>query len=345
MFEYFYNEILRRTVIAFGTLFNDIVIKHTDAVGEISEIIRVPLAYGPTQKFLARLEQSPDLNKSTAMSLPRMSFEFTGLTYDPTRKVTTTQQIIVKDPDDGSEVKKSYMPVPYNMQFELSIMSKLNDDALQIIEQILPYFQPAFSISVQLVDSIREKRDIPVVLENITMQDDYEGDFSTRRVLYYTLRFTAKTYMFGPTAAASKDIIKKSTINYLSGTNTAIRNRDVTYSVKPRAVRDYTGDIVTLIDADIDNATTIFNVADGTKIIAKKYIDVNGEEMYVKTVSGNKLTVKRGEDGTTAIAHPKGTEIKGIDYTDTTTSVGTMGVDSAVVPDGDDFGFDGSTFF
>ena len=109
------------------------------------------------------------------------------------------------------------MPVPYNMQFELSIMTKLNDDALQIVEQILPYFQPAFSISVQLVDSIQERRDIPVVLENITMQDDYEGDFTTRRVLLYTLRFTAKTYLFGPTASAS-DIIKKSTINYLSGT-------------------------------------------------------------------------------------------------------------------------------
>ena len=110
-------------------------------------------------------------------------------------KVSTTQQIVVKDPNDGTETKKVYMPVPYNMQFELSIMTKLNDDALQIVEQILPYFQPAFSISVQLVDSIQERRDIPVVLENITMQDDYEGDFTTRRVLLYTLRFTAKKHI------------------------------------------------------------------------------------------------------------------------------------------------------
>ena len=142
MFEYFYNEILRRTIIAFGTLFNGITVKQTDST------IRVPLAYGPTQKFLARLEQSPDLNKSTAITLPRMSFEFTGLTYDPSRKVTTTQQFIVKDPTDGSDVKKSYMPVPYNMQFELSIMCKVNDDALQITEQILPYFQPAYNVTV-----------------------------------------------------------------------------------------------------------------------------------------------------------------------------------------------------
>ena len=106
MFEYFYNEILRKTIISFGTLFNGITVKQTDST------IKVPLAYGPTQKFLARLEQSPDLNKSTAITLPRMSFEFTGLTYDPTRKVTTTQQFIVKDPERGTDTKKAYMPVP-----------------------------------------------------------------------------------------------------------------------------------------------------------------------------------------------------------------------------------------
>jgi len=137
MFEYFYNEILRRTIIGFGTLFNGISIKQDGSP------LRVPLAYGPTQKFLARLTQSPDLNKATSLSLPRMSFEFTGLTYDPSRKVTTTQKIVVQNPDSSTpDEKKVYMPVPYNMQFELAVMCKLNDDALQIVEQILPYFQP-----------------------------------------------------------------------------------------------------------------------------------------------------------------------------------------------------------
>ena len=203
MFEYFYNEILRRTIIAFGTLFNAITIKQENSV------VRVPLAYGPTQKFLARIEQSPDLNKPTAITLPRMSFEFIGLTYDPSRKVTTTQQFMVKNPNDGSDIKKSYMPVPYNMQFELSIMCKLNDDALQIVEQILPYFQPSYNLTVELVEAIKEKRDIPVVLENITMSDEYEGDFTSRRVLLYTLRFTAKTYMFGPTTALPKMLSRR----------------------------------------------------------------------------------------------------------------------------------------
>ena len=228
MFEYFYNEILRRTIISFGTLFNAITIKQTNSSDSIVNTIRVPLAYGPTQKFLARLEQQADLNKSTSITLPRMSFEFIGMTYDPSRKVSTTQQYTVKDPDDGSESKKIYMPVPYNMQFELSIMSKLNDDALQIVEQILPFFQPSYNLTVELVESIQEKRDIPVILENITMQDDYEGDFTTRRVLLYTLRFTAKTYLFGPATSATKDIIKKATISYLSGTDTTNTTQQTT---------------------------------------------------------------------------------------------------------------------
>ena len=149
MFEYFYNEILRKTIIGFGTLFNAMEIQQEGSV------VRIPLAYGPTQKFLARIEQSPDLNKPMAITLPRMSFEFTGLTYDPSRKVTTTQTFVAKDKDDGTEVRKSYMPVPYNMAFELSIYTKLNDDALQIVEQILPYFQPSYNLSIELVDQIK----------------------------------------------------------------------------------------------------------------------------------------------------------------------------------------------
>jgi len=156
MFEYFYNEILRKTIISFGTLFNDLSIKHTDSDGNKS-VTKVPLAYGPIQKFLARLEQAPDLNKSTAMTLPRMSFEFNGLTYDSSRKVTTTQQLTVKDPNTDTVTKKVFMPVPYNMAFELNVMTKLNDDALQIVEQILPFFQPSYNVTVNLLSEINEK--------------------------------------------------------------------------------------------------------------------------------------------------------------------------------------------
>ena len=333
MFEYFYNEILRRTIISFGTLFNNISIKHKDSSDETVSVVKIPLAYGPTQKFLARINQSPDLNKPFAITLPRMSFEFIGLTYDPSRKVTTTQTFIAKDPDDGSETKKQYMPVPYNMQFELSIMTKLNDDALQIVEQILPFFQPAYNLTVELVEGIKEKRDIPVILENITMQDDYEGDFSQRRVLLYTLRFTAKTYLFGPTTSATKDIIKKATVSYLTGTDTSNTTREVSYSVTPRAIKNYDGDVATQLTNDITLTAKTFEVDDASTLTASTYIVIDDEEMFVKSISGNKITVRRGEDSTTATTHLRGAAIGRI-----------TAADNALVQSGDDFGFDGSTF-
>ena len=331
MFEYFYNEILRRTIISFGTLFNAITIKQTNASDDIVNTIRVPLAYGPTQKFLARLEQSPDLSKSVAMSLPRMSFEFTGLTYDGSRKVSTTQQYTVKDPDNGEESKKIFMPVPYNMQFELSIMSKLNDDVLQIVEQILPYFQPSYNLTVELVESIQEKRDIPIVLENITMQDDYDGDFTTRRVLLYTLRFTAKTYLFGPATSATKDIIKKSTVSYLTGTDLTNATRELSYSTVPRAIKNYTGDAATTVSVDATKTAKLIEVEDVSGLTAKSYIAIDDEELFIKSITGNKLTVLRAQDKTTATEHLRGAEIYVINT-----------ADNALIAEGDDFGFSGT---
>ena len=281
MFEYFYHEILRKTIITFGTLFNGMQIKHKDSDDNTTSVIKVPLAYGPTQKFLARLEQSPDLNKSVQITLPRMSFEFIGMQYDPSRKVTTTQTFLSPDSTTKSTEKKTYMPVPYNMQFELSIMCKLNDDALQIVEQIVPYFQPQYALTVDLVESIGEKRDIPVVLENITMVDDYEGDYSTRRVLLYTLRFSAKTYLFGPVSSTTNDIIKKVAIGYIaadsSGTDSRTGGRDVTYSVTPRATKNYDEVVATNLSSDISLADVTFEVGDGTALTVNKYIVIVNE--------------------------------------------------------------------
>jgi len=331
MFEYFYNEIFRKTIISFGTLFNGMEIRQENSV------VKVPLAYGPTQKFLARIEQSPDLNKPTAITLPRMSFEFTGLTYDSSRKVTTTQQFTVKDPTDGKVVKKAFMPVPYSMQFELSIMCKLNDDALQIVEQILPYFQPAYNLTVNLVDEIKEKRDIPIILENVTMDDQYEGDFSTRRVLLYTLRFTAKTYLFGPVTTATSDIIRKTSVRYLAGGSKSTE-RDITYSVTPRALKSYKGNVLTNLSSDIGLTETVINVNSDSDIVLKKYIEIDGEEMLVTSKSNNTITVERGADNTTAVSHLTGAEIKSIDYANDDSG---LGEDSALVELGDDFGFSG----
>jgi hypothetical protein len=212
-------------------------------------------------------------------------------------------------------------------------MSKLNDDALQIIEQILPYFQPAYTMTVELVDIINEKRDVPIVLENITMQDDYEGNFTTRRVLIYTLRFTAKTYLFGPTSSATKDIIKKTTVSYIAGDTTNTPTREVVYSAQPRAIQNYTGTIVTNLSKDITTEDILITVNNASSILPNTYLDIEGEEVYVKLVSGNVLTVDRGRDMTTITSHLAGSEVKSI-----TTA------DNLLIEDGDDFGFSGSNF-
>ena len=237
---YYYHEIIRKTIIGFGTLFNDINIKHKNSSDAVISEMKVPLAYGPTQKFLAKLEQQADLNKPVQITLPRMSFEMTSVDYDPTRKTGVTQTF--KAVDGNSNMKKVFMPVPYNIGFELSILSKLNDDALQIVEQILPYFQPAFNITIDLVESIGEKRDIPVVLNSVSMQDDYEGDFSTRRALIYRLQFTAKTYLFGPVADNPEGLIRKVIVDNYADTNTQTAKREMRYTVVPDPVDADPGD-------------------------------------------------------------------------------------------------------
>ncbi len=332
MFEHFYNEIFRSVIIAFGSLFNGIEIHKKDANDDTFSVIKVPLAYGPTQKFLARLEQQADLNKPVQMTLPRMSFEFTDLQYDPVRKATQTQAFHPVT-DSGTKTKKVFMPVPYNMGFELSIMTKLNDDALQIIEQILPYFQPSYTLPIKLLGELREVVNVPVQLENVSMEDDYEGNFDTRRALVYTLRFSAKTNLYGPISDVSSDVIKKVQIGYVSGQRTAsgqAYSRDVSYSVVPRATKNYTGNVLTELAEDVDATETIISVSNGSVITAKQYITIGDEEMFVKSVNGNNLTVDRGQDKTTASNHVLGAAVSGIEASD-----------AGFIDIGDNFGFDG----
>jgi len=238
---YFYHEIIRKTVISFGTLFNDVHIRHQDASGKDISEMKVPVSYGPRQKFLARIQQQPDLNKATQISLPRMSFEVNNITYDPSRKTGVTQTFKVKD---GKQVKKVFMPVPYNLGFELNILTKLQDDSLQILEQVLPFFQPGFTLTIDLVNSIGEKRDVPMVLDSINFSDDYEGNFETRRALIYTLNFTAKTFMFGPVADSTDGLIRKVQLDYYTDTNTRTASREMRYTVAAKAKKDYNEDSV-----------------------------------------------------------------------------------------------------
>ena len=212
MGEYFYHELIKKVVVGFGNLFNNIAIQKVDSKDNVINMMKVPLAYGPTQKFLARIQQQGELDQPTQITLPRMSFEMTGLSYDGTRKTQPTQTF--KTLENGEKLKRVYLPVPYNISFELNIMAKLNEDCLQIVEQVLPYFQPSFNITIDTVDSIGEKRDIPVVLDGISFTDDYEGDFSSRRILLYTLTFTAKAYLFGPISDTGDGLIKKVQVDY-----------------------------------------------------------------------------------------------------------------------------------
>lgn len=227
---YSYNEIFRKTVIAFGTLFNNIEIKRTE--GSRTEVMKVPLAYGPKDKFLARLKQVGDLTTKDAVqiTLPRISFEISGFSYDATRKVSPTQ--VIRYTGSDSKTRKSFMPVPYNVDFELSIMAKNQDDGLQILEQILPFFQPMFNITLNLQEAIGEVKDFPVTLNSVVYEDDYEGDYTTRRTLIYTLSFSAKTYVYGPVNDITNKLIKKSIVDTALDSKTTAA-REMRYTVQP----------------------------------------------------------------------------------------------------------------
>ena len=226
--QYYYHQIIRKTVIAFGTLFNDIHVRHQDATGKDISDIKVPISYGPKQKFLARLEQQAELNKAIAITLPRMSFEMNNIQYDSARKSGISQTFKALD---DKKLKKVFMPVPYNLGFELNILTKLQDDSLQILEQVLPFFQPGFTLTIDLVDEIGEKRDVPMVLDSITFQDDYEGNFETRRAIIYTLDFTAKFYLYGP--VTSSGVIKTVTVDQFTDLPDKSPRREQRFQASP----------------------------------------------------------------------------------------------------------------
>ena len=230
---YFYHEILRKTIIAFGTLFNDINIRHDDRQGGTLSETKVPLIYGPKQKFLAKLEQQEELTKATAITLPRLSFEMNGMSYDPGRKSSITRTFKAVDNTDPSntKVKKVYLPVPYNINFELNAMTKLNDDALQIVEQILPFFQPDYTLTINDMADMGVKRDVPIVLNSISYEDSYRGDYAERRAIIYTLAFTAKFYLYGPVTSAK--VIKTVQVDQYANLQDQAPKREQRYTVTP----------------------------------------------------------------------------------------------------------------
>jgi len=258
MFGYFYNESMRRMTIAFGQLFNNIQIKRKDSNDSVIQSIRVPLAYAPKEKFLTRLDQQPDLDsREFAITLPRMSFEISTIEYDASRKLNRLQKFKkVKTSAEGKTLDFNYMPVPYNISYTLNVFTATAEGGLQIIEQILPYFQPDYTVTVNAIPGLDIKRDVPIILNGVNYEDSYSGDYTTRRAVIYTLTFTAKTYLFGP--AQTQGVVKKVQADLYSDTDRNNKAREERIIIEPNP---------TSADADDDFGftTTIEIYTDGKK--------------------------------------------------------------------------------
>ena len=292
--NHFYHAAIRRTVAVFGTLFNDINVLRAGSDGTAKNIIKVPLAYGPKQQFLSRLDQQSDFDDpKIALKLPRMSFEITSLVYNTNAKLQKGIKQTFTDPLDSGKKKTVLGPIAYNLGVQLNIMAKNQDDALQILEQILPFFQPDYTVSVKEVNNIF-KSDQPFILQSVSLNDDYEGDFATRRVIIYTLDFETKVNFYG--GIGSQGIVKSVTIDY---------NNKVAITDQPMQRQTATVNPITAIETDahtivetLFNPSTpdriIFTVSSLSGIFTKGETvtgNITGSTAVVVAVSDNKITV------------------------------------------------------
>ena len=214
----YYHGLIRRTIVAFGRLFSDIKIPRYDNNGVLQQTIAVPVSYAPKEKWIVRIESDPTLNQHTYTVLPRLSFEITGYSYDSIRKTNRMEKLVCVQAD-GNTRNEVFSPVPYNLDITLYALTKNTEDGLAIIEQILPTFTPEYSLAVKAVDDMNIVSDVPIILNSVSVQDDYDGDFSIRRFVTHTLNFTAKMNLFG--YVSSPGVIKDVTANFNSdGINT-----------------------------------------------------------------------------------------------------------------------------
>ena len=227
MLQKFYHSTIRKSVIAFGNIFNNIFIDRLNSTGEVVQTIKIPLSYAPRQKFLARIEAEPNLpNERYQALLPRMAFEMTGLEYDGARNISTVQQNRVVN-NTTNTLNTSYAPTPYKLQMSLYVYTKNQDDGLQIIEEILPYFNPDFNLTINTIPALKIKNDMQIILDSVNYDDQYEGDFRQRRAIVWTLNFTVKTLFYGP--INKQGIIK--TVYVDTFENPELVNRIQAYSV------------------------------------------------------------------------------------------------------------------
>jgi len=225
--NYFYHERIRKSVAIFGRLFNNIYVVRKDASGGVLNQLKVPLAYAPRMKYLERIRENPNLENDTrvAIKLPRMSFEITDINYDLTRQLTKVSNFNTKGVSSDKR-QKFYSPVPYNIGFQLNIYAKSQDDALQMVEQILPTFNPQYTVSIYPFKDIYPNfvEDVPIAITGVTFSDDFEGPLETRRTIIYTLNFEMKVQFYGD--IENKDIIRRSDA-YLYNMNAGLNDSDI----------------------------------------------------------------------------------------------------------------------
>lgn len=224
-----YHGIIRNAIVAFGRLFSDIYIDRkqgSSTHGTTIQRLQVPIAYAPKEKWLVRIESDPTLENNTYTTLPRMSFEITGYSYDPQRKLNRMQKITCGV--GAGSMDRLFTPVPYNVDIALYVLAKTQEDSLQIVEQILPTFTPEYTLSFKTVDTPNIVLDAPVILNSISVQDDYDGDFQTRRFVTHTLNFTLKINLFG--AVNGQNVIQQVSANV--GQNATFTNPNAVYTAE-----------------------------------------------------------------------------------------------------------------
>jgi len=295
--SHFYHATMRKSVAVFGTMFNNISVIRKDGNGNILNQIKVPLAYGPKQKFLARLDSDTNRDASMAIKLPRMSFEITGIDIDSSSKLAKRTTIVE---NSSSSTKKNVIKniVSYNIGMQLNIMAKNQDDGLQVLEQILPYFQPEYTVSIAPVDGFDFKQDVPIALNSVSIADDYEGDFNTRRVLVYTLEFSMKMKFYGPTGDQS--IIRNIDVGLFDSVNTSLFYENVNVVPNPTDVNPPSAwTITTTIDPlylpdtftlTVDNISGTFTAGESvigdTSLSAATIVSVNNNIIVVSNPDG-----------------------------------------------------------
>jgi hypothetical protein len=231
----FNHRAIRNTVVSFGSLFNGLKVTRTNPDGSTLQELDVPLAYSAKEKWVTRLTGNPDLLRSTSITLPRMGFEMTGIRYDPARKLNSNNRFTNIVAGNPSTLNSAFAPVPYNVEFALYLAAKTIEDSLQMLEQILPYFTPHYNISVNTLPELGIVQDIPVILNTTDSTDNYETDWQEERLIFQTLRFTAKINLFGPITSGGAVIKKTDTINLYASLNGTIPDARFYSAVNPQS--------------------------------------------------------------------------------------------------------------